>query len=52
MRTVQFINPCLKIQNDLQAYQNFNNFIDVNSGCSALFYSDPRPLAFLQKKVS
>lgn len=36
MRTVQFINPCLKIKNFCKcAHQNFNNFIDVNSGCSA-----------------
>lgn len=38
MRTVQFINPSLKIQNDLQEHQNFNHFIDVNSGCSAQLF--------------
>lgn len=42
MRTVQFINPCLEIQNDLQIHQNVNNFIDGNSECSAQEYSDLR----------
>lgn len=35
MRTVQFINPCLKIQNDWQIHQNVSNFIDVSSEWSA-----------------
>lgn len=31
----QFLSESLKIQNDLQMHQNFNNFIDVNWGLSA-----------------
>lgn len=49
MRTVQFINPCLKIKNDLQVHQNFILFMWIQGALHD--YSDLRPLTFLQKKV-
>lgn len=53
MRTVSFINPCLKIQRDLQVHQNFNNFIDVNSGCSAqLFWPSCKGRFLKEMKVN